>query len=253
MAEPVLHSITLISKKQLTSDVVELRFDRPAGFVFQPGQFVQFRVPEGEKFLLRSYSISSADNDPHLEFAVKLLPDGKASRLFFALKPGDKVIISQARGLFVVKPEHSGKHVFIVTGTGLAPVMSMLRSHVPKTAPVAVPLVSAVSQGTTVVEQTTLLSQPSFELIFGVRFKEDLFWTEQLQTLGQAHQHFTYQVTVSRPENWSGLPGRVTNYLTVFDQTAHYYVCGSLEMVKDIRTMLQAANVSLKNVHCEIF
>lgn len=226
MANQPFFSITLLAKQKITSNILEIRFIKPAGFFFLAGQFVQFQIPEGEKYVLRSFSLSSAPHHDYLEFCVKILPEGKASLFFEALPIGEAVLISAARGRFVC--DTAGPNYFIATGTGLAPIMSIVH-HLVKT------------------------KEPPLSVLFGVRHAEDLFWVERLESLRAKNPNLLLQITLSRPtENWSGLRGRVSEHVSL-DPQGHYYICGSLEMVKDVRAILLNAGVSVKNIHQEIY
>lgn len=227
MVAPTFYTISLIEKESPARQIVVLRFSKPEVFTFAAGQFVQVRVPEGEKFVLRSYSISSTPNDPYLELCVKILPEGKASALFDGLKIGESVEISAPRGVFVVKPDHHNRKVFVATGTGIAPVVSMLLENAPNAG--------------------------ARELLFGVRSQADLFWQERFAALASRDSNFHYAITLSRPEGeWNGLTGRVIDHVSV-DTAADYYICGNVDMVKDVRAKLLAGGVNTKSIHLEIF
>lgn len=241
MAEPSWHEVKLIEKNALTRDIVALTFERPAGFAFKAGQFVQFEVPDGEKPVARSFSISSLSDAPFLEFGAKLIAGGKASEFFRALAIGDTARISPAKGVFVCKPEHHPRKVFVATGTGLCPIVSMIGSR--------------------------LGSGDQSELIFGVRSEADLFWLDRLERFKQKDRNFHFTVTLTRPVgSWPGQTGRVTSHLidrmNKLNQpasppressSANYYLCGSLPMVKDARTILVSNGVPMKEIHFEIF
>lgn len=227
MAIPIFQTVKFIEKQTVARQIVILRFTKPTGFSFIPGQFVQVRVPEGDQFVLRSYSLSSTPNDPYLELCVKILPGGKASALFASLRVGETVAISAARGFFVVKPEHARRKIFIATGTGIAPVISMI-------------------EGSTEVDQVATL-------VFGARNEEDLFWVERLEKIKQRQAHFEYTIALSQPSlSWPGKQGRVTAYLPI-ETSGEYYLCGSADMVKDVRQVLLAQGVNTKSIHLEIF
>lgn len=228
MAEQAFFPIQLLTKQTIAKDIVQLRFTKPADFAFIAGQFVQFQIPEGEKYLLRSYSITSTPDDKHLEFCVKILPDGKASLFFDQMVFGNTAMISTAKGRFVC--DTVGPNYFIATGTGLAPVMAMI-NQIAKIATAVVPGANHV--------------------LFGVRHEEDLFWMDRFELLQK--QYIASAITLSQPAaSWAGLKGRVTEHV-VPDLSGHYYLCGSLEMVKDVRAKLSAAGVGAKNIHFEIF
>lgn len=229
MPGQTFYSVTLLAKAVLAKDIFELRFTKPVGFDFVAGQFVQFRVPDGEKFVLRSYSISSISTDPYLEFCIKVLPDGKASAWFAHMAVGSTAELGVPRGMFVVDQATEAPSYYIATGTGMAPVMSMVT-----TAAAADRLATA-------------------EVLFGVRSEEDLFWVDRLRSLETDGNPLRVHITLSRPsESWDGLRGRVTDHVKI-DSTGHYYICGNIEMVKDIRAKLLAGGVPTKHIHFEIF
>lgn len=229
MALPQFQPITLQSKRFIARDILELEFFKPVGFNFLAGQFVQFKIPENNSFVLRSFSICSSPAEAALLFCTKVLPTGVASALFCSLKENDKVEISPATGQFVCRPKHSARKIFIAAGTGLAPIRGMISDR--------------------------FGSQDSLHLLFGVRSEPDIFWDEEFKNLQAEFSNFSYQLTLSRPnENWAGLRGRVSAHVPVIlDQNAEYYICGSLEMVKDVRQILLEHKIGSSQVHWEIF
>lgn len=225
MIESKFFTVRLLKKQIIAQNIWELQFEKPAGFLFKAGQFVQFKIPSSEGVVLRSYSISSAPTANYLEFCIKYLPDGKASQFFDALGVGDAVTFSGSKGLFILPKELSVKKYFIATGTGFAPIMSILEDEM----------------------------MGESNLLFGVRTEEDLFWLERLNKLKEKKVDFNYRLTLSRPsESWTGLKGRVSDHLE-FDSDAHYYICGNVEMVKDVRGWLIGKGLNTKSIHFEIF
>lgn len=228
MSESIFYSVKLLEKQTVAESIVVLRFAKPVGFSFVPGQFVQVRAPDVDGFALRSYSISSSPNDPYVELCVKILPGGKASYLFDNLMPGESIEVSNAKGFFVVKPEDKAPKFFIATGTGIAPVL---------------PMVAGVISGGGMVK-----------LLFGVRSETDMFWVERFESLKKSNSNFDFAITLSQPSlGWMGLKGRVTDHVSAIDLDASYYLCGSADMVKDVRAILIAGGLSTKSIHLEIF
>ncbi len=249
MAEQVFVPVQLLAKQTIAKDTIELRFTKPVDFTFLAGQFVQFQIPDGEKHVLRSYSISSTPGDKYLEFCVKILPDGKASQFFDQIVFGNTAYISSAKGRFVC--DSIGPNYFIATGAGLAPVMGMI-TQIARTSMISETAIVGQGNGTALLEkvQTTMLAGAN-HVLFGVRHKEDLFWLDRFEKLQK--QYIACTITLTQPsEDWTGFKGRVTEHL-VPDITGHYYLCGSLPMVKDVRAKLSSAGISAKNIHFEIF
>ena len=230
------YSLKIVKKEMLTEDIMMMHLERPAELEYKAGQFVQFIVPHGEKIAKRSYSVCSVASDGHLEFCIKILPEemnGAASLHLPTLALGDEIEIFGPLGRFVV--EDQKRNYFIATGTGIAPIMGMLR------------------------EELENKQNIGFQkLILGVREQKDLFWVDRLERLANEYENFSYLVTLSRPKEnmpWNGLVGRVTDYvkdedISVFDK---FYICGNGEMVKDMRTILIEKGVDAKNIHFEIF
>lgn len=96
-----------------------------------PGQYVRVGLDVDGVRRWRSYSLTSTPSaeDGHISITAKRVPDGIVSaHLAQQLRPGDLVHLDQACGDFVL-PEHApGKVLFITGGSGVTPVMGMLRS-----------------------------------------------------------------------------------------------------------------------------
>ncbi len=225
---PTFYTTKLISKTMLNHDIMILVFERPEGFIFTAGQFVQFEVPQPNGPVLRSYSISSHPNEPQLEFCTKIIPGGKASEYFKTLAVGESAQITVAKGVFVCEQDVCTQKVFIATGVGIAPIMSMLAKQAE--------------------------SKDTLRLVFGVRNEQDIFWMDRLEKIKFKNKRFNYTVTLSQPtDTWAGERGWVSKHLPSFSGEVSYYICGSVEMVKDVRTLLLHSGVNTKNIHFEIF
>lgn len=227
----VQNSVTVIKITPIANEVLEVTLTRPAGFEYLAGQFIQVCVPGETGEILRSYSLSSAPHQTKLELCVKLLPDGVGSNFFRALKPGDQINFYGPVGRFTVQSEIDSPLVFVATGSGLAPVMSMLSE----------------------VLQNRAYSAP-VSLLFGVRTQVDIFWQDRLQALAAQFPNFSHTITLSQPDlDWAGQTGRVTSHLTNLPKAAHYFLCGSGEMVTEVRNYLVAAGEPATSIHFEIF
>lgn len=220
----------LIEKKYLTEDVLQIRLDKPQNFDFQAGQFIQVIAPHGEKYVFRSYSLSSTAKDNYLELCVKLYDTGIASKLFQISNPGDTISFRGPVGRFMVHSTNSNLY-FIATGVGLAPIIGMIKD-----------------------ELENKKNKNAIHLIFGVRFEKDIFWVDRLEELQKKYPNFSYSITISRPEEtWTGVRGRVTEHLPIDTSDLHAFLCGNADMVKTVREMLTVRGTDTKNIHFEIF
>jgi ferredoxin-NADP reductase len=128
---------TVLSIDWMTSTVFKVRFRPEKNFEFEPGQFISLLVPEpGEKnkFMKRCYSLANSPERAKLEgyeLCIKHVPQGKGTSYLASLTPGDSFRCLAPFGDFQYRNPKSGERLacFIATGTGLAPIRSILESQ----------------------------------------------------------------------------------------------------------------------------
>ena len=205
--------------RDLTHDVREIaiRLRDPAAIVFKAGQFVSFEIQqEGKKFpLTRPYSIASPPSrSDTLDLLLNLVPGGPGSGYLFSLTAGDVTQFKGPAGAFYLHDDHERDHLFVATGTGIAPFRSML--------------FTLFERGCT----------SAVTLIWGVRHQRDLYYQDELQALASAHANFRFIMTLSRPDDgWTGERGRVTRLVEERINSVEnlaVYLCGSSGMLKDV-------------------
>jgi len=219
----------IIKKEYLNSDTILLQLEKPKNYDFKPGQFLQTIFPEGK----RSYSIFSKPSDKTLNLCIKLFAGGLASEIFKRIEVGEKITISETMGHFIIT-EEDVERTYCATGSGLAPIVSMIK---------------------TALEDYG--HQSRMYLIFGLRHEENIFYQEEIEKLAKKYDNFHFDITLSQPnENWQGMSGRITAHLpekVLNKKNNHFYLCGSPEMVKDVRKLLIENGVEVKNIKFEIF
>jgi NAD(P)H-flavin reductase len=126
--------------------------------------------------------------------------------------------------------------LMIATGTGIAPIKSMLLS---------------------LLEQTGMRR---VRLFFGLRNVSDLFYTKMLSDLRATHSRFEPTIILSQPDpvGWRGLRGRVTDLIRdqVSPEEASHtdvYLCGGRSMIEDVKQLLIHKGMSLEHMHHENF
>jgi len=230
---------TLLERRDLTTElaVVTVRPDSGTVPEFVPGQYSLLGLPPDEgpaftpggrpRLVRRAYSIASAAHQRDLyEFYVVLVEGGKLSTRLWTVGTGDRLWMADTvRGGFTLAHAGRGADVLMVaTGTGVAPYMSMLRTH--RQAP---PWRRCV-------------------LLHGVRRVADLGYRDELEALAAADDSFTYVPVVSR-ETWPGLDGRVQSVLEpeafraatglrLEPSSFHVFLCGNPEMIESTRVQL---------------
>lgn len=227
-------SAELMFVRDIAQDTRIFRFraDRVNQLVFLAGQFFLLQVSEK---INRAYSIASTPSLlPEFELIIKFVPGGAASGFLWKLKPGDKVTFRGPMGKFGIRfPEK--KQIFIATGTGLAPIRAMWQTVAEKNHPA------------------------HMRLIFGVRHESNLFCLEELSQLADnIPDIFQYQICLSRPlekESRGYFCGRVTDFTKSLSenelQGAEISLCGSKEMVAEIRNILTEKGVTKDMINVE--
>ena len=150
--------------KDLTHDVrqLDLRLIAPKTITFKPGQFVSFEMPHPQTghVVTRPYSIASQPSRSDvITLLFNLVPGGPGSTYLFNLKEGDKTHFKGPAGNFYLRDDPNRELLFIGTGTGIAPIRSMLLANAER--PDARPAT----------------------LFWGLRGQRDLYYQEELAEL----------------------------------------------------------------------
>ncbi len=249
MAKEELNAV-VTQKVEVTPELIILQVT-PDGWElpdFEPGQFAVLGLtgsasrttwadPEEEppdpiRLIRRAYSIASSSvAKEYMEFYVILVRDGALTSRLFALEMGDPIWLGKkVSGMFTLDQVPLDKHVVLAaTGTGLAPYMSMLRTHLP--------------------DETGR----RYAVLHGARHSWDLGYRSELTTMQQLCSNFTYISLISRPANepvpWGGLTGYVQDLWTGgeldkewgFRPTpadTHVFLCGNPNMCEDMMVLL---------------
>ena len=124
-----VYQTQLTAKKELAPSILHLTFSlvEPSTITFNAGQYVILFVPNGtEVSARRLFSIVTPPQVQNsFELIVEIVPDGVASNYFLGLKVGEMARFQGPVGLFKLK-ENSRKKIFFATGTGIAPIFSMI-------------------------------------------------------------------------------------------------------------------------------
>ena len=187
--------------------------------------------PEPGKLIRRAYSIvSSPLVRDFMAFYVSLVPDGVFTPRLFSLKIGDRVWLSQRiTGSFTFDHVPGDANVILIAnGSGLAPFVSMLSTHL------------------------ELSTQRRVVLIHGVRHSWDLGYRATLMAIQHLRPHFTYLPVISRPAfepvPWKGATGHVQDVWVngALERAcgfrpkpdSHVFLCGSPHMIESMTGVL---------------
>ncbi|WP_325049842.1 benzoate 1,2-dioxygenase electron transfer component BenC [Nocardioides sediminis] len=180
---------------------------------FLPGQYVNVAVPGTEE--TRSYSFSSAPDDKELSFLVKLTPGGVMSTwLSEQAAVGDEVRFTGPHGSFFLR-EAERPLLLLAGGTGLAPILSILRRL-----------------------RDTGSTRPT-HLVYGVSTDDDLVELDRLAELAASMPSLTWDHCVSDPSSRAENKGYVTTLVRpehLYGGDVAVYLCGPPPMVEAVRS-----------------
>jgi len=212
---------------------------------FEPGQYMTIGVMVDGKIVQRPYSVASppvAAGTDGYEFYVRLVQGGTFTPLLWRMPIGQGMRMIGPKGKFLLEPGDDRMHVFISSGTGNAPFVSMMRQLLVDGAP-----------------------RPAV-FLNGVSHAHELGYRDIVEDWERSGEYpVTYIPTVSRPNDpvnvsWLGRTGRVETILgpvldelglTPADSIA--YICGNPDMILSAEETLLARGYPEEQVHKELY
>lgn len=222
---------TVTAIEPLTHDIRRLRLTPAKPLEFSPGQYANLQFTPDH---IRPYSMANVAGSGELEFHVRLVPGGRVTGYIEQqLKVGDSVRVSGPLGTAYLRTRHAGPMLCVAGGTGLAPVLSIVRG--------------ALAQG---------MENP-IHVYFGVRGPADLYGIEWLRELQQGHANVHVHVVISTGnENPLLRSGLVTDAFNSDwnDLTGwRAYLCGAPPLVESAAMLARKKGVEAAHVHADAF
>lgn len=234
------YRVTLIERRLVAEGTMAFHFDKPAQFVFTPGQFVDLTLLQpsetDEAGNTRTFSIASAPQESTLMVATRLR-DTAFKRELQRMPIGASVRMEGPVGKFVLHPDQTRPAVFLAGGIGITPFRCM------------------------VVHAALQRSPQRLVLFYSNRRPEDAAFLDELQALQEKNPHYTFVGTMTEPGKssraWQGETGYIDAALLskhlVNVEKPIYYVVGPPGMVTGLRTMLKDAHIDDSDVRTEKF
>jgi len=231
---------TVMAIRDETATVKTIVFDVPGWPGHLGGQHVDLRLTAEDGYVAqRSYSIASGTSPgTHIELTVDAVPDGEVSGfLHEELRIGDRIELRGPIGnYFAWSAEHDYGLLLIAGGSGVVPLMSMLRSR--------------AAAGAT---------QPA-RLLYSARSMDQIIYRSELDRLAARDLSFalTYTLTRAAPPGWDGERGRIdramlTRRLFLPSGNHDVYVCGPTPFVETTAEHLVAMGHKPNLVRTERF
>jgi CDP-4-dehydro-6-deoxyglucose reductase len=236
MAIPMINDIRRQKMSVLrTTDVADgvkeivLQPSRPAPLL--PGQFAGIGIDDGNGPKgYRAYSVLT-EADGKYTLCIKKVEGGRGSTFLHSLPQGSTVEVLHPLGYFGFPQKLANDLLFIATGTGIVPILSLLE-NLPKN------------------------FTGSARLIFGVRSEKDLFYEDRIRQVTHSNPSVTATITLSQPAaEWTGAVGRVTAVLEHEPVKAgtQCFICGNGSMIASARAILRKKGVKARNIFYEDF
>ena len=245
-AEAPQYNARLVRREDMTESLAYfwVRFDgEPTPF--EPGQYMTIGVMVDGRIVQRPYSVASPPivaGDEGYEFYVRLVQGGTFTPLLWRLPVGQAMRMIGPKGKFMLEPDDDRTHIFLSSGTGNAPFVSMMRQLLADGRP-----------------------RPAV-FLNGVSYAHELGYRDIVEGWERSGEYpVRYVPTVSRPQDplnaaWSGRTGRVESILgPVLDElgldasNSIAYICGNPDMILSAEETLLERGYPEAQVHKELY
>ncbi|MFE3868359.1 2Fe-2S iron-sulfur cluster-binding protein [Flavobacterium sp. LS2P90] len=237
--------LTIKEVKRETATAVSILFNVPAelkpNYAFIAGQYVNLRLTLDGKEIRRAYSICSSPESGELRIAVKAVKNGAFSQFANTkLKAGDVLEVGKPEGKFTFDPQadRQKNYVAFAAGSGITPVMSILKS--------------------------VLKNEPksSFVLVYGNKSPEETIFYQELhdlqsQYVGRFFVHYVFSQAKAENALFGRIEKSAVNFVLnnkhkelEFDK---FYLCGPEEMINLVSDVLKEKNVKESAIKFELF
>lgn len=228
---------TVLAIESLTHDIKRLVLKPAKPLSFSPGQYATLQFTPAH---IRPYSMAGLDADDTLEFHIRRVPGGAVTGYVDEqLKVGDAVRVSGPLGTSYLRTRHDGPMICVAGGTGLAPVLSIVRG--------------ALARG---------MDNP-IEIYVGARSPDDVYGLDWLRALAERHRAIRLHVVTTTGAGSDGAldyrPGHVTDAVaTDFAGAAtllgwRAYLCGAPPMVDAATRLLRERGIDPAHIHADAF
>lgn len=244
--EIVTYNSTVVGKILVTPNlmILRIRTDEPRD-EFVAGQYTSIGVlgkeprsinsvlpvvnSDDDEMIIRPYSIASANHETqNFEFYISQVKSGQLTPRLFNLSQGSRMWVDdKIMGIFNLNNTPKDCNIVMVaTGTGLAPYISFLRSHL------------AENKNT------------KMAIFHGAAYAWDLGYNSELEFIQRNFKNFFYFPTLLKNDfSWSGLTGYVQDHLksgileeqagiNINPEKTHFYLCGNPKMVESVSDFL---------------
>ena len=226
----MIHEATVVDTYQMTPRVNGFRLRvRDHEFEYEPGQHTTIRFESGGEEVVRPYTPTNLPGSDQLALTIKRYENGLASSYMHQKRPGDTVRIGPIEGALSLADAERDV-AFLASGTGITPMMAMLRQHLRE-------------------------GSGDAHLVLGEKREETIIHRETLNELAANNPTLdvTFVLSDSTP-GWTGRIGSAQEHLEgLFDAFTErdFYVCGVPPMVVQTKARLAELGATDERLHSE--
>jgi ferredoxin-NADP reductase len=227
----------VVEVRQETPRTRTLTVQLPSWPGHRAGQHLDIRLTAEDGYqAVRSYSIASAPEDPHVAVTVERLDDGEVSPyLVDEVQPGDRLEFRGPIGGYFVWDVSRGGPLFLVAGgSGIVPLMAMIRHRHARHSDVPVTLLNSV------------------------RRPDDVIYRTELEGSAADGVEVVYTFTREQPSHWSGYARRIDRDLLMavaprVTAMPLIYICGPTPFVETAASLLLDIGHDPRSIYTERF
>ncbi len=221
---------TVIDTYPITPYVMGFRLQVPGHeFEYDPGQHTTIQFNSGSEKIVRPYTPTNLPGSDELALTIKRYDNGLASSYMHQKRPGDTVTIGPIEGALTLA-DTSRDVAFLASGTGLTPMMAMLRQY--------------LREGT-----------GQAHVVLGEKREETIIHRETLNELAANNPNLEVTFVLSDPNwEWTGRDGYAQDHLEeLFDEFTErdFYVCGVPPMVVQTKERVAELGAPDERIHSE--
>lgn len=222
-----LYLVKLLSKKEVAEKTTAFFFEKPRGFKFTPGQFIELHL---DKNLVHAFSIASSPKEKELMIATRMRPT-RFKKNLKKLKIGARIKIEDPFGQFVLHKNRKIPAVLLAGGIGITPFRSMIKNS----------------------------PNHKITLFYSNRKLKDTAFLDELINLEKQNKRFKLIATMTKAtkKEWGGPFGHINqkmikNNLGDWEKPI-YYVVGSSKFVQAMANLLSEMKIKPGQIKTENF
>ncbi len=224
-----VHHTTIIGRKKVAENTLEVSVKRPHDFSFEPGQYIQLSVPEllysDYRGASRQFSIASSPFDREKISVIFRESDSGFKKTLKELPINAPVFIEGPHGFYTLPEQSDNPFILIAGGIGITPYLSMARSLEKKGLPFPV------------------------KLLYGNRNRESAAYLGELLSITDRVKNFSVRNVFGKIDQEFIMKNVGTNNLQDFT----WYIAGPPAMVNSVRNTLSLLRVNDEQIYTEEF